>query len=201
MSENNYRNENGLTGKGLSKNRFPTKTLVTMALMSAISIILSRFCVIYFTDSLRLDFGKIPIMITGLLFGPFAGAIVGFGTDLVGSLFLSGRGWYPPLALTPVVMGIVAGLFRRFVLKKQNYPRAATVTLTANILGSICWSTYCLSNLYKTPFWTLASIRVPFYLGVSLVEALLIFILFKARAFDVVLRDSKYMKKVKNSEH
>ncbi len=108
MSENNYRNENGLTGKGLSKNRFPTKTLVTMALMSAISIILSRFCVIYFTDSLRLDFGKIPIMITGLLFGPFAGAIVGFGTDLIGSLFLSGRGWYPPLALTPVVMGIVA---------------------------------------------------------------------------------------------
>ena len=186
---------------GSLRNRFPTKTLVTMALMSAISIVLARFCVIYFTDNLRLSFGNIPIMIVGLLYGPFAGAFVGVGTDLVGSLLLSGRGWYPPLTVTPVLMGVIAGLFRKYVLKKQTYTRILPVTLTSNILGTICWSTYCLSRLYGSPFKTLFAVRAPFYLGLSFIEALLIFALFKAKVFNPVLRDSKYMKKVNDSEH
>ena len=182
------------------KNRFPTKTLVTMALMSAISIVLSRFCVIYFTQSLRLSFGNIPILITGLLFGPIAGAVVGAGTDILGSV-ISGLGWYPPLTLTPVIMGVAAGLFRGFVLKRRTYLRILPVTLTANTLGTICWSTYWLSRLYGNPLWTLLSVRAPFYIGIALLEALVIFILFKAKVFNPILRDSKYMKKVNGSEH
>lgn len=195
--DNSLERDNGIITQRSTKARFATKTLVTMALLAAISIVLSRFCVIYFTDSLRLSFGNIPIIITGLLFGPIAGALVGAVTDILGSLLFSGLGWYPPLTVTPVIIGLVAGLLRRFVLKRQQFYRFAAATLIANALGTICWSTFCLSKLYGTPFWTLAGVRVPFYIGVALLEALVIFVLFKSKVFSIILKDDKFMQRVK----
>lgn len=178
-------------GHGTVNKRMNTRTLVTIALLSAISIVLSRFCVIYFTNSLRLSFGNIPIIITGILFGPATGMLVGAVTDIVGSLLLSGAGWYPLLTVTPMLIGLVAGLLRRFVVRKPKLPYAVMITLAANFIGSICWSTYCLHLLYGMPIWTLVPVRAPFYIGVAILEACAIFALFKSRVFDTILRDKK----------
>lgn len=171
------------------KRRMATKTMVTLALLSAISIILSRFCVIYFTDQLRLSFGNIPIIIAGFLFGPVAGAMVGGVTDIIGAAMMSGYGWYPPLTVTPIIIGLVAGSLRYFVLRKPRFYRIGLITILANLLATIGWSTVCLSWLYGTPVWTLITVRLPFYIGVAVLEAVVIFAMLRSGMFKYVLRD------------
>lgn len=173
------------------KRLMTTKMMIILALMSAISIILSRFCVIYITDQLRLSFGNIPVFVVGLLYGPVAGAAVGGVADFIGSALLSGYGWYPPLTVTPVLIGFIAGLFRRPVMNEPHFLRIAVMTVLANALASICWSTLCLSWLYGTPFLTNFSIRLPFYVIVALLEAIIIFMLFNSSAFKRILSDRK----------
>lgn len=180
MSENKTKTE---------KRRMATKKMVILALLSAVSIILSRFCVIYFSDNLRLSFGNIPILIAGFIYGPIAGAMVGGVSDIIGSALLSGFGWYPPLTVTTVIIGVVAGSLRLLVLKKVKFYRVGIVTIIANALATIGWSTVCLTWLYGTPIWTLLAIRLPFYIGVAVLEALVIFALLKSNAFKTVLSD------------
>ena len=182
MSENNSKK---------ARQKLATKTLVILALLSAISIILSRFCVIYFTDQLRLSFGNIPILIAGLLFGPIAGAMVGGITDIIGAAMLSGFGWYPPLTLTPILMGFIAGILRNFVMRNTKFYRVAITTLIANAIGTMIWSTLSLSWLYGTPFWVQATYRVPFYIGVAVLEAFVLFAVLKSGAFKSALRDKR----------
>lgn len=171
--------------------RITTRMMVALALLSAISIILSRFCVIYFTDNLRLSFGNIPILIAGLMFGPIAGALVGGVTDIIGSLLLSGLGWYPPLTITPVVMGLIAGLLRSFVMKNMKFYRVAITAFIANAIGTMFWSTLSLSWMRGVPVWSLAVVRVPFYIGVAVLEAFVLFVLLRSGAFKSVLHDKK----------
>ena len=172
----------------MNKTVFTTKSLVTASLLSAVSIVLSRFCVIYFTDSLRLSFGNIPIMLTGLLLGPVAGATVGAVSDILGSALLSGFGWYPPLTVTPMLIGLAAGLFRKTVMKKRSFLPVLCTTLTANASGTMLWSTFCLSRLYGMPLLSLAAVRVPFYIAVAVVEAVVIFGLMKASALERIIK-------------
>lgn len=175
----------------VEKKRMATKTMVVLAMMSAVSIILSRFCVIYFTDQLRLSFGNVPIFIVGFLYGPAAGVLVGGVTDFIGSAVLSGYGWYPPLTVTPVIIGLMAGLLRGFVMSNLRLYRVIIVTLLTNALSTISWSTACLSWLYGTTFLTNLSIRLPFYLLVAVLEGIVLFALFKSGAFKKVLCDRK----------
>ena len=170
---------------------FNTKSLIVASLLSAVSIILSRFFVIYFNDSLRLSLGNIPILITGFLFGPVAGALVGAVTDILGSALFSGLGWYPPLTVTPVLMGLTAGLFRPLVMKNRRFLPILGSTLMANGLGTILWSTIALSRLYGTPFLSLVAVRIPFYIIVGTIEAVVLFGLLNV-LFDNIVERSNY---------
>ena len=175
--------------KSKTEKRMTTKSLVILALLSAISIILSRFCVIYFTESLRLSFGNIPVIIAGIMFGPIGGAVMGGVTDVLGSTLMSGLGWYPPLTLTPILMGLIAGLLKQFVRKNTKFYKVLILTLAANGAGTMVWSTLSLSWLYGIPFMTQAVYRFPFYAGVAVLEAVIIFALIKSGAFKSQLFD------------
>lgn len=163
--------------------KFSTKTVVALGLLTAISIVLTRFCVIYITETLRISFGNIPIILAGLVFGPVAGAMTGLAADIVGAVFLSGLGWYPPLTLTAVLMGFIPGLLRRIILVKASFGRTFFVALISNILGTVLWSTLCLHWMYTSPFMALFTVRFPFYIGIALMEAVVLFVLLKTGFF------------------
>ena len=163
--------------------KISTKMLVTLGLLTAVSIVLTRFCVIYLTETLRISFGNIPIIMAGIIFGPVAGALTGLAADLVGAVFLSGLGWYPPLTLTAILMGIIPGLMRRLIITKLSCPRIITVTVISNLIGTIVWSTLCLHWMYSSPILALIPVRLPFYICIAVMEAVIIFVLFKTGFF------------------
>lgn len=179
-----------------------TQKLVLSGLLAALSIILTRFLVVYLTESIRISFGNIPIMLAGLWFGPLTGALVGFSADFIGANLFSGFGWYAPMALTPVLFGLISGLCRPWIFShstlnnKVSFRRRGAafensapssgvskgifgpligMVFLCNLLGSIAWTTWCLSGLYGTPFWALLSARVPLYLGIAIAESFLLY--------------------------
>ena len=163
--------------------KFSTKMLVTLGLLTAISVVLTRFCVIYLTDTLRISFGNIPIIMAGIVFGPVAGVLTGLAADLVGAVFLSGLGWYPPLTLTAMIMGLLPGLLRKLVVNKLGFPRCFVITVISNLVGTVIWSTLCLHWMYTSPVMALLTVRLPFYMGIAVMEAIILFALFKTGFF------------------
>ena len=115
---------------------FSTNNLVMMAALAAMQIILSRFLGIQVSDTLRLSFESIPVVLAGLWLGPLAGGIVGFVADTIGTM-LSGLTWFPPLALNPIMEGVVAGLLARYFIRGDIGESRGTwkVALTAVITG------------------------------------------------------------------
>ena len=166
--------------------RFTTRMLVTMALLSAIEVVLARFIVPMPNPTMRFSIEAVPIIVAGYLYGPVAGAIVGLVGDAVGTLF-SGYGYNPLFAVPPMLIGLCAGLLRFLPLKKPSFLRILAAFLPAVALGSVLWQSYWLSFFYGTHsfVWFLGSRAVQFAIT-SLVNAAVIFGLFKSRVFDTL---------------
>ena len=115
---------------------FTTHNLVMMAVLAAMQIVLSRFVGLQISDTLRLSFESIPVVLAGLWLGPLCGGIVAFVADTIGTL-ISGYLWFPPLALNPVMEGVVAGLMARCFIKSDINSAHGTwkVALTAALTG------------------------------------------------------------------
>ena len=161
---------------------FSPRRLALLAMLTAASIVLSRLCVIYLTPTLRVEFGNLPIFLAGLFLGPASGVIVGGLADVLGAT-LSGVVYCPPLTLAAMFIGLLAGLLRRWVLAKPSFWKSWSLTLLADVLAKMLWTTYWLTVLYGTGFLPLLAVRVPLYLGVSLIEGFVFFRLVKSGAF------------------
>ena len=158
----------------MSKSKFfSTRMIVMVSLLSALSIVLTRFLSVQVTETLRLSFGHLPIVLSGLMFGPIAGAVTGFVADFVGCTFFSAYTYFIPLGVTPILMGVIPGLLRILFKKRRDLPSLIATLAPAYILGPLCWSTVSLNLLYGTPFRTMFAARIPFSAMFAVIEIFL----------------------------
>lgn len=122
--------------------RIKLSDLLKAALLVAISIILARFASIMIPiagfNALRISFALVPIMLSGIMFGPFVGALTGALADVIGSLLFPMGAFHPGLTLTSALNGAIAGLmFKNLKIHKIkfnfNYANAAIIV----ILGAV----------------------------------------------------------------
>ena len=130
-----------------TKAKITTRALVTMALLSAISVVLARLIIPMPNVTTRFSIEAVPIILAGHLFGPLSGAIVGFVADFVGCLF-SGYGYNPAFSVSPILIGLCAGLLRPLLYRRVSYLRVLASFLPAVVLGSLLWQSYWLSFFY-----------------------------------------------------
>ena len=95
------------------------RTLVSCALLAAVSVVLARFIIPMPNETTRFSIEAVPIFIAGMLFGPLPGALVGFVADFVGCLF-SGYGYNPMFFVPPILYGLAAGLFQPLLARKPS---------------------------------------------------------------------------------
>ena len=170
------------------KNQLNVRTMAILAMFTAISIVLTRFLVFQPTPSVRFELGNVPIMLSGFMFGPLAGMLVGAAADFVGAI-IRGQGFDIPLMLVPMFMGCMAGLLRNYIVKNPSYIKILGFTLTVNIIGKMIWTTYWLSIIIGRPFMEMFPIRVGVYTVIPILEATVIFALVSNVAFKrIVLR-------------
>lgn len=147
---------------------FTAHNLAMMASLVAMQIILSRFLGIQVSDTLRISFESIPVVLAGLWLGPLCGGLVGFIADTIGTM-ISGYIWFPPLALNPIMEGVVAGLFARYFIRdglgrSRDSWKVALTALTTGLLnafvvglvGSTLYSIMIMGNATAFPvlLWT-----------------------------------------------
>ena len=172
-----------------SKRTMTTKTLAYCALLAALSVVLARLIIPMPNVTTRFSIEAVPIYLAGMLFGPMAGALVGFSADLVGCLF-SGYGYNPLFCLPPILYGVFGGLLRRWLMGKPSLPRLAVSFLPPVVLGSILWQSATLSYVYNSKGSFQASLvyflstRTVQFAVTLVLDVLIIYLLMKSRVFD-----------------
>ena len=177
------------------------RTLVSCALLAAVSVVLARFIIPMPNETTRFSIEAVPIFLAGMLFGPLPGALVGFVADFVGCLF-SGYGYNPMFCIPPILYGLSAGLFRPMLVKKVNIGRIALAFLPAITLGSVLWQSFALAKVYggdafEAFFLTKLAARSIQFAVTFVLDTLIVWLLYRSKVFTAtklwppVLREKK----------
>ncbi len=169
---------------GFSQARlFPnTRVLCTAAMLCVLSFILGYIAKqLQGTNPLRITFENLPVVLSGICFGPLVGAAVGIAADVL-SCIVAAQPLNPLITVGAAAIGLLAGLLgRRIPLREVRLFPVLLCEFCAQAVGSMAIKTFALSFYFGIPAETLLW-RVPIYLAVSTAEGYLIFELLRNRA-------------------
>ena len=131
-----------------------------MAALIAMQIILARFLSIQASDTLRVSFESIPVILAGMWLGPVSGALVALIADILGTI-ISGYGvWFPPIALGPVTVAVLSGLSTKYIFisdltaARDTWKVLVTVIvagiLNSFVIGTVTTSLYSIIVMGNT---------------------------------------------------
>jgi len=105
-----------------NKRLINTKALVGASLLTAISIVLTRMLSIMIPlaglPALRIEFGMIPLIIAGILYGPLWGGLAGIIADLIGVMINPMGAYFPGFTISSMLWGALPGVL--YLLVKRN---------------------------------------------------------------------------------
>ncbi len=165
------------------------RVLCLCAMLAAMSLILEKFLQIPnpFQEIIRISFGNLPLILSGLVFGPFIGAMTGAVADLLGCA-LYGYAINPLVTLGAVTVGFVAGVSANYLLNVSHKTslRVILATVNAHALGSVLVKSIGLAAWYLGSYHMgLAELilwRLLTYAIVGTAECVLLCILLRHRA-------------------
>lgn len=102
--------------------KISTKSLATVSLLCAISIILARVFGIIVPiaglPALKLNFALLPLIIAGIYFGPTAGFFCGMVADMLGYIINpQGGAFFPGFTLSTALSGALPGFTDKYINK------------------------------------------------------------------------------------
>lgn len=109
-------------------------------------------------------FTFLPLSITAILYGPVWGAVSAVMGDFL-IAFLGPYGYYPPMATTALLSGLIYGLF--LYRKPLTVKRITLCVLVESLLCSILLQTYWITTLSGQGYLALLPVR----LGQNLITA------------------------------
>jgi riboflavin transporter len=87
------------------------RKMITLAFLITLSVLLGRLADIRIPvtgiETLRIGLGALPVMLAGLSFGPFAGALAGGIADLLGMWLFPQGPFFPHFTLTSMLNGFL----------------------------------------------------------------------------------------------
>ena len=160
-----------------------TVRITLAALFVALSVMIGMFCKTFLNFGAglyRISFESLPIILSGIMFGPIVGGVVGGLTDIV-SYLLSPQAYPPNFIVTAgcVALGVLSGVVSHYLLRKRGCLRMVLSCVAAHIVGSMVIKTVGLFQFYG---WA-TLIRIPIYMVIASLEALLLCVLYKNGSF------------------
>ena len=155
--------------------------LVITSLLTAMSVVIGILCKTFLNFGMglfRITFENFPIIISGLMFGPLVGGVVGFTADLL-SCLLAGQSPNPIISVGAVAIGAISGFVSHYIYKKKNVFRVIISAIPAHIIGSMIIKPI---GLYTWFGWGVLW-RIPMYLLIAPVEIFIIVLLYKNKTF------------------
>lgn len=163
-------------------NRLSTKSLVIASFLVAMNIVLTRLgAIMLFGGTIRLSFGNIPLVLSGMLLGPVAGAMVGFVSDMLGFMINShGSAFHPGFTLSSVLTGVIPGIIVMFSRKtKLSTLNILISNILVFLIVSLGLNTYWLTHLFGKSFFVLLPTRIIASTIIAIINTIIILILVK----------------------
>lgn len=159
------------------------RVLTLAAMLTAMSVVIGIFCKTFLNFGgglVRITFENLPIILSGIIFGPVIGAVVGVATDLI-SYLLSPQIYPPNLIVTlgAAVIGLLSGLVSRVVIRKRGYLQIIVAAVSAHVVGSMIIKTIGLFQFFQ---WAVLW-RIPLYIVIAALEILVMCLLYKNATF------------------
>ena len=165
------------------------RVMICAALLAALSIVLGKFLQIPnpFQDFIRISFENTPIIMAGMFFGPFVGAVTGAVADLLGCV-MYGYTINPIVTFGAASVGLLSGIVSHYIFKRNMYLKCAFAVLASHIVGSVVIKSLGLAAWYLSKYeigllefmmWRLLN-----YLFIGVAEFVIITALLKNRGFS-----------------
>ncbi len=158
------------------------------AILAAMSVILGKFLQIPnpFQDFIRISFENLPIFLSAFALGPLAGGLVGVVADLIGCL-LYGYSINPIITLGGAAVGLISGFSANYIIKNPLVLKVIISVSSAHIIGSVLIKSWGLAvwylDKYGLGFWEFVAWRLLNYAIIATAECIIIYLLYKNRAF------------------
>ncbi|HHX02138.1 MAG TPA: folate family ECF transporter S component [Firmicutes bacterium] len=152
-----------------------TRTLVYLAILVALSIVLSRVFSVRISlagiEGIRIGLGGLPIILAGLALGPWHGGVVGALADVVGYMINPMGGFAPHFTLSAYLTGFIPGAVIWYVFQNKNrYWKLVLAILLGELVTNVILVPYFLYSLYGLPIKPMliprlcsVLIQAPFY--------------------------------------
>lgn len=157
------------------------RVVAVAALFAALSILCGKYFAISAGPVMRFSFENLPIMLTGMIFGPVVGLLTGVVADLVGCLMV-GYQINPIVTLGAAAIGFLSGFLYRVIGKRHPFLRILVSVIAAHLVGSVLIKTFGLAKFYDMPFYAVLLWRLLNYVIVGGVELALCCYLMKNKA-------------------
>lgn len=133
------------------------RSLAAIAMLLAIAVVLG-FYQLQLTDFLRLGFSFIANEMTGMLFGPAAGALMSTVADILKYVVKPVGAFFPGLTFSSLLGGLVFG----FVLYKRplTFKRVLLANGIVTVFIHIGLNTYWMTVLYGNSFFAILPARI-----------------------------------------
>lgn len=192
QTEQNEKNTHGEDGRRSARTRHSatlrhTKRLTAAALLVALSFLLGLLAKsLQGAGPIRLTLEGLPIVLAGIILGPFYGAAVGLCADLA-SCLMAGMAPLPLIALASALVGLVPGILSRLFLRGDRPlatpPRFLPLLLmegVAHLIGSVLIKSNALSRYYGLNLPLILFARLGIYCGVAVLESYLLYLLLRS---------------------
>ena len=133
------------------------KALAITAMFLAVAVVLGFYSV-QVTDFIKISFSFIADEMTGMMFGPVVGGVMGGAADLIKYLVHPTGAFFPGFTISGVISGMIYGviLYKKPVQLKRILLANGLVMIFVNIL----LNTYWLTLLYGQGFMAILPVRV-----------------------------------------
>lgn len=142
--------------------KISTQKIVSLALFIALAVVFRRVLNISlpFGD---INFGGLPIILAGFIFGPLSGFTVGAVADIIGYPLLPQGAYFPHFTLSSALAGAIPALIYNFVHKDKKKPSFWLLCLSIFIgqfITSVLMVSYFKQILLNYPFKLSAAQRL-----------------------------------------
>ena len=160
-----------------------TLMLVFLAMMMALTIILTRFASIPIGNTFRIGLGRLPVFASSMWFGPISGLIVATGADIIGAVLTTG--WNPVLTIPATLAGLFPGLLAKvFRIRRMEHIRNAWIcirTMLCVVISHVATSgilmSFFLNYFYPSSLILLLGTRTLIALGEGIVQGILLYLI------------------------
>ena len=159
------------------------RSLALAAMLTAMSVAIGIFCKNFLSFGgglFRVTFENLPIVLSGIIFGPIVGGAVGVASDLL-SYLLSSQVYPPNLVVTfgAAAVGVCSGIMARYVVPHRGYRQIIASGAIAHVVGSMIIKPIGLTQFYGI----LVLWRIPLYLVIAPIEIALLCWLYSRGSF------------------